>query len=211
MLVVLIPVLLFVNNSYCLICLLCVVCISLSFFLSFSLFLLNSFFVLFVAYAILRYRLFVVSPAIALSTVVDTMSEALIVVNYANRIDSVNKAALAMLGYQNKDIIGASFMDIIAGEKLRKYYEDHCIKTLEGEEQDTIVHEGKFLTKKGKKIPVQCSLSALRGPEGGVVGIVVLAFDITQRNKLISDLEETTKELQVIQYNLESQLGRVEG
>jgi len=169
----------------------------------------TSFFAVFVAYAIVRYRLFIVSPVIALSTIIDTMSEALIVVNYANRIESVNKTALAMLGYQGKDIIGESFMSIIAGEKLRKDFEKHCMEPLRKRQKNTVMREGRFLTKKGKKISVQCSLSALRGPGGEVMGTVILASDITQRNKLISDLEAATKELQIVHYNLESQLTRI--
>ncbi len=161
-----------------------------------------------ITYAILKYKLFVVSPAGAFSTVIDSMSESLIVLNRSYQIELVNKPVLALLRYEERELFGEGLERVIAPEA----WEDckkHCLRAF-ARERGVIHHESQLRTKDGDKIPVRFSVSALKGPAGELVGIVMLAFDITQEKKLIHDLESTTRELQLARYNLEKQLSRAE-
>lgn len=60
----------------------------------------------FVGYAILKYGLFVVSPESAAENIIETMSDALIIIGPKGDILSVNNALLDMLGYSESELLG---------------------------------------------------------------------------------------------------------
>ena len=163
-----------------------------------------------ISYAIVKYKLFIISPALALSTVMDSMSESLIVLSRSYRVEFVNRPALEMLGYREEEILGEGLKKIIAPGKVWQECKKYFLNMSGRGKREVIHHESELLSKEKKKIPVRFSVSSLKGPGGEVIGIVMLAFDITQQKKLVSDLRSATRELQIVRYNLEKQLSRVE-
>lgn len=162
-----------------------------------------------VSYAIVQYKLFVISPARALSVIIDSMSEFLIVLNHSHQMELVNRPILETLNYSEEELIGENIKKIIVAGEVWEDYKRHCLDTLAGT-GGIIHHESQLLSKKGEKIPVRFSVSVLRSPTGESIGVVMLAFDISQQKKLIHDLEEATRKMQVVRYNLEKQLSRIE-
>ena len=170
----------------------------------------TSFFAVMVSYAILRYKLFIVSPALALSTVINSMSESLIVLNRSHVIELVNKTALATLGYQEHELIGEQVKKIIA-PIVWASFEENCLKEFTVSSGEVIHYESELFSKDTKRISVRFSISPLKGPSKETIGIIVLAFDITHQKKLLEDLRRTTEEFQMVQYNLEKKLSKIEG
>lgn len=164
-----------------------------------------------VSYAIIRYKLFIVSPIIAFSAVIDSMSESLIVLDRLHNIELVNKPACMMLGYEEEELIGEGIKKIIVPGEVWKDYKKRCLDPTTKSVKSMINYESEVLSKNGERIPVRFSVSSPRSPGGETIGVVMLAFNISQQKKLIHDLEKTTRELQLVRYNLERQIGRLEG
>lgn len=164
-----------------------------------------------VSYAIIKYKLFIISPVVAFSVAIDSMSESLIVLNRSHNIELVNKPACAMLGYKEEELIGKGIRKIIAPGKVWEDYKKQCFVSTTKSTKATISHESEVLSKSGQRIPVRFSVFSQRSPDGGIIGVVMLAFDISQQKKLVHDLGKATEELQLVRYNLEKQIERLKG
>ena len=55
-------------------------------------------------FSIVRYKFLVVSPAAAVDNIVSTMTDCLILLDPQQRIMTTNKAALDLLGYEEKEL-----------------------------------------------------------------------------------------------------------
>ncbi len=135
-----------------------------------------------VAYAIWRYKLFILSPVTAAMNIISTMSDSLFLVNSDGRIVSVNPAVSNLLGYEVKELIGKP-MGIIFPEKENETSPfdgifEKVMKTSTISELET-----RFKTKDGEVIPVSLSSSVMRNEDGELQGIVCIGRDITERKR----------------------------
>ncbi|MFA7706621.1 MAG: ATP-binding protein, partial [Candidatus Omnitrophota bacterium] len=129
--------------------------------------------------------------------IVASMVDALFVLNPDARLKSVNKSTLDLLGYKEDELIG---------QLVNKIF-------LQGEEElqqcfQNIIDKGAaynisltFITKEGKKIPVDLSGAVMR-ERGEIIGIVGVARDMRQIAEVISDLENKKKKLEEHDSNL---------
>ncbi len=161
----------------------------------------------FLGTAIVRYKLFIVSPSLVIPSIINTMSETLLVFNTSLYIEFVNRTALDLLGYKEPgELVGKKMDHIVVGGNVWDTFFRRAIGPL-GDGRQVRNLELKFLTKEGREVSVNFSASPIRNPSGEVTGIVSLAYDIGDTKKLIRNLEEKLFQLKDTKHSLERALG----
>jgi len=141
-----------------------------------------------VAYAVLKFELFVVNPTTAADNIVSTMTDALILLDHSNTIMSVNEETVKIVGYPQENLVGRPFSALFANLSdsnaiLSKITGDGAIKDVE-----TV-----FRSQDGVSIPISFSGSVIRNTSGENNGIVCISRDITQRKLLEDTLKENER------------------
>ena len=139
-----------------------------------------------VTYAILRFGLFVINPTLTAKTIIDTMSESLIVLGPRNTIEQINKSTSDLLGYKKDELIGKSIRRILPDVKSWDTFLKRVITPLK-ENKFVRGFEIDFRTNEGTLIPVSFSAKSLV-ENGHLIGMVGLARDIRDTRKLINRL-----------------------
>lgn len=129
---------------------------------------LTSAYVIMAVFAMMRYRLFRITPETVASTIIDTINDALFVTDGEGRVRIVNPAA--------QKILKAG--DVIVGKPLRNF--------LELKDSNAEVSEGALKTLQGKKILVSASLRTLPGKENGKT---IICHDISTYKEHIAVIE----------------------
>ncbi|MDP1808434.1 MAG: diguanylate cyclase [Actinomycetota bacterium] len=136
------------------------------------------FLVLFVAYAIMRYELFVVSPEAAAEQIITTMTESLLLLDATGRITVANEWALKLLGYKQGEIVGQSAGKVFADEaSMNELFSQLKL----GESIND--YETAYRTKTDRIIPVLFSGSVMKNKSGEVIGMVGIAKDISESKR----------------------------
>lgn len=152
------------------------------------------------AYAIIRFKAFTLTPQIATKQIINILGDSLILVNKDKKIEYANPAALRLLGYSETELVGQS-MEKIAEKVLA--CEPAGWKELTGKGK-LIDNNARYKTKEGKTVPLKTSMSVIKDPAGDLLGIVCLAHDMTQTNKILEELSQKTKSLEKIKAELET-------
>lgn len=124
--------------------------------------------------------------------IISSMIDALIVVNPDIKINRINRATEALLGYKEDELIGKPMAMLFAKEEM----------LFTGLGFDNLVKKGiipnveKILrSKQGVEIPVLFSGSVMFNSKGEVQGIVCVALDITERKQAEEKLHQTMNNL----------------
>ncbi len=143
---------------------------------------------IFVVYAILKYDLFTVNPAIAAQTVFSTMHDSLVLADQQGKILSVNKPLLDFFGYTENELIGKSLTEI-------QFEKDTYAKIhLQLREKDEVENlETKCFTKAGVEKTVILSGSKIKNKSGQDVGFNCIFRDITHQKQMEKQLIEAQK------------------
>lgn len=141
------------------------------------------------AFAMMRYRLLSITPAIAAEQIVSAMKDLLLLLDQRGTITYLNEAALDMLGYDRNELKGKRIGTIIAGtEEERSRLNAIILRTPKSE------FETSFESKNGNVIPVNLATSIL--PDAG---IVCIAHNIAMVQKvhdmLSSEIVSADKEI----------------
>ncbi len=131
--------------------------------------------------------------------IIRSMTESLIVLSPEGNIETVNAATCALLGYEEKEIIGQPVGKIVAEEEEEEEEEEVLFK---GSGIEDLIKKGSirnvektYLSKDGTKIPVLFSGSVMRDDDGKIQGIVCLAQDITERKRAEEALQSSEANL----------------
>jgi PAS domain S-box-containing protein len=146
--------------------------------------------IMFFAYAMVRYGLFVISPASLAQEIINTMPDLLSFSDRQRKIRMVNQTFLQTLGYAKTEVIGQPC------EMIHYDKEEHNML-------HTVVSQGKpvkgilskLLKKDGSIFPVSASAAKILDDFGDEVGIVFVFKDISLEEKLIARQQETIAEL----------------
>jgi PAS domain S-box-containing protein len=153
-----------------------------------------------VSRAIWRYRLVDITPAFAAREIIDTMNDALIVVDPDRIVRLVNQATCGLLACQEQDLVGKRPVDgMPACRQLAEQIESIVGKsTVRHVEVECSLQDGAFRT-------FSMSASVMRNREGEPLATVCLLNDITdrrlaekERERLIEQLQEANEKLQSI-------------
>ena len=156
-------------------------------------------FIAFAWQSIRRHRLRPITAARAAREILDTMADALFVLDADGRIRVVNDAAQKLFGWTSVEILGRSI------DMLEPHDHDATIsRTLRdmlrrGPQRD---QERVFRSKSGQPIDVSISVSPVHEDEIEE-GAVVIVRDIRDRKRAIEELHEFTRKLQASNAELE--------
>ncbi|MEK7849548.1 MAG: ATP-binding protein [Candidatus Omnitrophota bacterium] len=135
--------------------------------------------------------------------IIQNMSDALFIVDPYGAIGLVNKRACALLGYEEKELKGKEAIQVFS--KKDRYIVSWGLKGLieEGALKDKKVN---LLTKSGKETEVYLGTRSLRNRENNLTGLVCMAIDLTDINKLLDDLKSSVEEASRHKQDLEKAL-----
>jgi diguanylate cyclase (GGDEF)-like protein/PAS domain S-box-containing protein len=139
-----------------------------------------------IVYAIVRYRLMSITPAMATENIIATMPDALILLDHAGRIMTVNEATCDLLGYSKFELEGRYAGIIFASENFERAESENVLK---GDRVPAI--EFLLKAKGGRNIPVSLSSSSLKDETGKRGGTVCIARDITTQKRAEEELRRS--------------------
>ena len=128
-------------------------------------------------------------------SIIESMSDSLIVMSREKIVEKVNNATLKLLGYERKELINSPITkviqdDLFTPQMLKMLLKEHYIKGINTE----------YVRKDGKTIPFSLSVSFIWAGSGGRdddnFKIIVIARDMRKMLNLISRLENTNAKLQ---------------
>jgi len=158
------------------------------------------FFIVISARSILHYRFMAITPAFAARQIIDTINDALIVLDPDGVVRLVNQAACNLFGCPEQDLVGkrptSSMVNSIAfAEQLESISRSGAVRDNE------VVYEPQGSARH----TLSLSISTMRNPIGEPLASVCVASDITDRKraekdreKLIVQLQEANEKLQAI-------------
>jgi PAS domain S-box-containing protein len=133
--------------------------------------------------------------------IVSSMHDALLVIDIDGALETVNEYTEELLGYTEKELIGEHMEMFCDDEAFREENFSKLIQEGRSRQFDTICK-----TKEGESIPVNFSLSLMIDDEGALKGVVCVARDMRQKLSMISELEESKKELEGFSKTLEDKV-----
>ncbi|MEH2136331.1 hybrid sensor histidine kinase/response regulator [Nostoc sp.] len=134
-----------------------------------------------------------------LATLLNSMSDAVIATNEHGKVTFINPAAEALTGWQQKDALGNEATKIfhLVNEVTDTILENPITKVLR-EQQVVYLEEFTYLIRKdGKRVLIGDSASPLKGRPDQINGVVVVFWDLSERQqtKLLEQALEKEQEL----------------
>jgi len=136
-----------------------------------------------IAFAIWRYKLFNLNPAVAAENILSAIPDPLILANADGKIVRVNQEFVKASGYGEKEIVGKPLFELFSDQKSGDQTLSNLIKTKELKN-----HETTFIIKSGEQRSVLLSLSVVGNKKGQHLGFVVVIHDITHRRLMEAKL-----------------------
>ena len=128
---------------------------------------------------------------------VRSMSDMLVSVDPDAKIQTVNQSTCRSLGYREEELI-AKYVTLLFSEE-----EEEIISTFKGSGLRRLIQAGSirdkrasWKTKAGERIPVSLSGSVLRDKTWKLLGAVIIARDITERERVEMRLNELMRQLE---------------
>lgn len=140
-------------------------------------------------------------PNVTISTLLDSLAEAVIVVNKLGTVLFVNARAEGMFGYERTDMVGKP-LDMILPQGLRDIHKTHMAEFFAAPRIRSmgVGLDLAGLRRDGTEFPVEISLSFIRTADN----LFVIAFvsDITRRKQVDRMLHDRNQELEAFAHTL---------
>lgn len=137
------------------------------------------------------------------ANILRSMSDAVITIDAANRITSMNAAAEAMIGITEAEAIGKSCAEVVKCEICGT----NCLIKAVWEQGETAVYFNVPLElQDGRRLPVSICTSPLKNGSGERIGVVASIRDISRVYRLVSELERSKEEIARKEDNLRTLL-----
>lgn len=124
---------------------------------------------------------------------VESTSDAILMVDRKRTIISVNRAFLDLFGYTREEIEGHSVRIIHPSDESFEEFEERAYPALEA---GPIRLEWELERKDGTIFPVEGTYSAIRGLDGSITGHVGIIRDITERKKVDREIKKYREHLE---------------
>ena len=112
--------------------------------------------------------------------IIRNMKDTLVVIDRTEKIRTVNRALLRLLGYAEADLLDQPFSMISGG------IPDEALKTKSAQ----ATFETVYRAKDGREIPMSFSTGVLKNTDGQASGMIAVAQDITARKRQERELKE---------------------
>lgn len=146
-------------------------------------------FSLLIAYAILRHRLFTLSPQTAADDIVRTIPEGLILVDAEGRIVTANASAAEIFGVAESGLVG---------QPITRFIPDTVCTAI----RTAVAKEGRVsdieVTHNGRGSTICIAGALVRNPAGEPAGIVLIARDITDQKAAETALRTANQKLSLL-------------
>ncbi|MGD2092421.1 MAG: histidine kinase dimerization/phosphoacceptor domain -containing protein [Candidatus Aminicenantes bacterium] len=152
--------------------------------------------IVFVGYGIRKYRLFILTLAVAAETILNTMADTLFLVTLQGEIISTNKAVWRLLRYQESELMG-QHIDVIFTPNEKSKIKEIGVNQLMKVGFITDI-ETQFQTKTGGIIPISLSGALVREKKGKKQGIIYVGRDISERKKAENIIKESLIEKEIL-------------
>ena len=124
-------------------------------------------------------------------TLVESSTDAIMMMDKERKIMSYNQAFLDLFGYDKNEIEGRSIRVIHKSDESFHSFRDTTYPVID---RDGFIRiEWDFMRKDGTIFPVETVTSAIKSPDGPIRGYVAIIRDITDRKKLETQLQQAQK------------------
>ncbi|MBO0689267.1 MAG: PAS domain S-box protein [Candidatus Dormibacteraeota bacterium] len=120
-----------------------------------------------------------------LAAIVHASDDAMFSMTLDGLVDSWNPGAARLLGYRAEDVLGHP-VEMLVPERAREQLDAARARLLAGERSHA--HDTWRRRQDGTLVEVSATLSAMRGPEGELIGFSAVLRDLTRRSKAEADL-----------------------
>lgn len=136
-----------------------------------------------------------------LQSILDSSTDAIIIIDINGIIEVFNKGAENLLGYREEDVIGKN-ISIMVPEPDKSKHDDY-LKNYVGVNKSQIIgrdRELKAIRKDGSTVSVELGVSSFKTKNR--VLLVGIAHDITERKRMENQLTDYTERLQIQNFEL---------
>lgn len=120
--------------------------------------------------------------------VVESISDMLLLIDADGRIRQANPAAEALLGSSEQELLGRRIQTILVNDLDHPSHLDPDWLSVVLQEGEIRNCDAAYLTRDKEHLPVVFSASRLRSPQGGLLGAVCIAKDVTERRQVEQEL-----------------------
>jgi diguanylate cyclase (GGDEF)-like protein/PAS domain S-box-containing protein len=138
---------------------------------------------LFIGYAVWKFELFAISPAMAAENIIATMNEMLFLLSPEGTIIRTNRKSREVLGYDETELVGRLVGAVMSDEPACRGLIDRIKKEKSVQNVEILLR-----TKPGERIPAIFSGSMIEDRKGMILGIVGVSRDISDRKRLEEEL-----------------------
>lgn len=113
--------------------------------------------------------------------ILDNMEEVYYEIDLKGRMTFFNSTAVRKLGYSRNEMIGMNFRQYVEKESHQKVFDAFHKVFLTGEPVQGV--DWEIISKTGVRMPVESSISLMRGLQGDPVGFRGIIRDVTERKR----------------------------
>ncbi|PIE35644.1 hypothetical protein CSA56_03345 [candidate division KSB3 bacterium] len=134
-------------------------------------------------------------------TILHSMNNGVISLDFQGKIISFNQAAETMLGFRAKDVLGKTYFEVFFNYQGNETMNDIVLQAIHETLPDTYT-EVDFLKCDGKTIPLGLMTSLLKDTGGSELGILIVLHDLTeiQRYTSLKDMFSRYVSKEIVEY-----------
>ncbi|MDW7656327.1 MAG: EAL domain-containing protein [Bacillota bacterium] len=140
-----------------------------------------------IIYGIQKYKLLILTPAVAAENILQTIIDSVILINPQGRILHSNAETGRLLGYEEAELADTELDRLFPGGS--SHTSSHIISLLKKGPVRNL--ESDFITKDNQQIPIMLSASVCRDQDDATIGYVIVSKDVTK----LRDMENRLKHL----------------